>query len=263
MEGIEIRRLYGDARWARGGVALDRNIRWFLIALALVAIGLVGSNVVLYLGRFGLGQSGLAVPPLLDLDQERNLPTYFSALALTVLAWLALRIGRLRRRTRSSDSKLWFVMAGALFYVSVDEVGEFHERLTDPVREALGLSGVLYFAWVVPAIIVLVILMTVFLRFILRMESRTRFLFLLAAILYVGGALGMELVGGYFAEAGGYDNAMYVAASTVEESAEIAGILVLMYALFRQLSGPAAEGPVPAVVVAEPSTRVPVGSRRS
>jgi len=257
MEGMGIRPLFGDARRTRGRVALDRNVRWFLFALTLVAIGLVGSNVIVHLGLFGLGQGDLAVPVWLDLDQEGSLPTYFQALMLTTLAWLSLRIGRLRWPTHSRDSAFWFVIAGALYYVSFDEVAGLHERTTDPVREAFGLSGVLYFSWVVPALVVLVILATICLRFILQMESRMRFLFVLAAILYVGGALGMELVGGYYFERDGFGTPMYTAAALVEESAEIAGILVLMYALFSQLGASVAVEPVPSTSITDPSTRVP------
>lgn len=230
-----MRRSDGRAFRVRGGNTLGPHIRRLLIGLVSVAIGLVGVNVVFHFGRFGLGQEHLVAPALLDLDYEQNLPTYYSALMLTVGAWLSFRIGRLERSARSRDFALWFVMAGALYYVAIDEAVQFHERLTDPLREALGLSGVLFFAWVLPAIIIVAVLAMTFLGFVLRLDIRTRYLLVLAAALYVGGALGMELVGGYFFETRGHDTLIYRAVAIVEESAEIAGILVLMCALFIQL----------------------------
>jgi len=245
-----MRRSEGRAFRVRGGDTLGPHVRWLLIGLVSVAVVLVGANVVYHLGRFGLGQERLATPAFLDLDYEQNVPTYYSALMLTVGAWLSFRIGRLERYARSRDFALWFVMAGALYYVSIDEAAQFHERLTVPLREALGLSGVFFFAWVVPAIPIVAVLTMTFLRFILRLEARTRYLFVLAAALYVGGALGMELVGGYYAETQGSDTLIYKAVAIIEESAEIAGILVVIYALFIQLG---ASERSPTLVTREPT----------
>ena len=83
------------------------------------------------------------------------------------------------------------------FYASLDEALSFHEGLSIPVRDALDVSGVLYFAWVIPYGIAVLILGAACLRFVLRLDRATRNLFIVAGALYVGGAVGFELIGGW------------------------------------------------------------------
>ena len=57
------------------------------------------------------------------------------------------------------------------------------------------------------------------------------YLFVVAGIIYVGGALGVEAVSGLWAERHGEDNLVYMTISTVEELMEMIGIIVFIHAL--------------------------------
>ncbi len=216
-------------------VALAVNARRFLRVVGYAAITVVLLNVVFHIVRYGMGYDGIGVLDQFDLDSERNLATYFSAAVLLTLAGLLVAIGRIEHRRGSRDAGYWFLLAAALLYVSIDEATGLHGGVTGPLRETFGLSGVFYFAWVIPATIDLAVFGIVCIRFFLRLDTRTRRLFTLSALLYVGGALGMELVGGYYFDAHGGENPVYSAIVTVEETLEIAGMLVFLYALLDRV----------------------------
>lgn len=55
----------------------------------------------------------------------------------------------------------------------------------------------------------------------------------MAATLYLGGAIGVEMAGGRYAELHGTNNWTYSMIVTVEESLEIAGLIVFIWALLK------------------------------
>lgn len=73
-------------------------------------------------------------------------------------------------------------------------------------------------------------------RFLLHLPFRSRMLFLTSAVVYVGGALGMEMVGGWYAQNYGSGNLSYVAIATLEETLEMLGVVIFIYALLRYLA---------------------------
>ena len=95
----------------------------------------------------------------------------------------------------------------------------------------MDLSGPFYFAWVVPAAILLFIFAALFARFALALPYKTRGLFGLAAVIYVGGALGIEMIGAAQASANGTNNLSYALVTIVEESLEMVGLVTFFYAL--------------------------------
>src|SRR5690606_42073042 len=104
----------------------------------------------------------------------------------------------------------------------------FLERLSETMRALLGGDGLglLYFAWVVPGIALVVVLAMVFFRFLLHLPAKVALAFVLSAALYLGGAIGLELVGGRFAELHGMRSLTYRMIATVEEALEMAGAIL-------------------------------------
>lgn len=162
---------------------------------------------------------------------EINFPSYFSALLLLACAALLGVIGSLRRRAGAPYARHWQVLAAIFVYLSVDEATALHEMLVRPLRRGLDLSGFLRFSWVVPAAILVLILALVYVRFVWALPARSRWLFVLAGALYVGGALGFEMIGGRIDEAFGATGVLYHAVSAAEEALEMAGTIIFIYAL--------------------------------
>ena len=57
----------------------------------------------------------------------------------------------------------------------------------------------------------------------------------MAGAVYVGGAIGMEMIGGFYQDVYGYD-LTYVLLQTIEEVGEMLGIVIFIYALCYYLS---------------------------
>ena len=122
-----------------------------------------------------------------------------------------------------------------LAYVSVDEVTTIHEWGIDPLRRLLGVGGLLYHAWVIPAAAGLVLVGVMYARFFWHLSARWKKLFLLSALLYVGGALGVESIGGWYVAQHGV-TFTYSMIVSVEEALEMIGTVVFVYALLDYLA---------------------------
>lgn len=169
----------------------------------------------------------------LDLNEEKNLPTFFASIILLIAAALLLFITyqEVQRHTDKKYYKFsWGLLAGVFFYLSIDEYASIHERLTPEMHRLGTFTGWLYHAWVIPAFTGVVILGLFFLKFIMSLPYKTRNQFIFAAILYIGGSLGMELLGSQYIYYQGKD-LNYALLTTIEETLEMFGVAYFIYAL--------------------------------
>lgn len=173
---------------------------------------------------------------LFHLDGEGNAPAWFSSMALLVAASLLGVVAHACRQAQAPYARHWTGLALVFFALSLDEAASIHEISVQPLREALHAGGVLYFAWVVPATVFVAAMALAYLRFIRDLPAPTRRGVLVAAILYVGGALGMELPGGWIAEAQGSNTLLYHLVITVEELLEMAGVIVFIRVLASHIA---------------------------
>ncbi len=208
-------------------------------ALGMAAVGLVALSTVGQILKHGFAVEHFArAIRFVHVDAERNLPTYFSAHLLLVAAALLGFIAWWHHHRREPGVKHWAVLSGGFALMAVDELVTLHERLIAPTRALLGGNdlGVFYFAWVLPAGLLVAVLALFYFRFWLRLPSPTRGRTLLAAALYLGGCIGCELIGGGYAERVGQENLTYVAITTLEESLEMAGAIVFIGTLLDYLA---------------------------
>jgi hypothetical protein len=212
--------------------------RSFAHAMGVVIVVLVCANIARLILRFGFGYDYLmGLGDLLDFHQEGNIPTFFSV-SLALFSVILLTIIAIDARHRASpDARYWFVLAGGFLFLAYDEAFQVHEKLMAPMSALLGesRSNLLHFSWVVPAGIAVILAIMYFLRFLLRMPIATRRRLLTAGMLFVGGAIGLELIGGaYFASYG--DTLGYHLLVMVEEGLEMAGLATLIYALLGHMA---------------------------
>jgi len=125
--------------------------------------------------------------------------------------------------------------------MSFDEASSVHERLMATLRDVLAdahlvervdgevVFGVLYYAWVVVGVPIVLVLGG-FLRDLPRPAGQH---FVLAAAVYLSGAIGCELLGGRQAEQHGRENWTYTLISTGEETLEMLGIIIFIWAPLR------------------------------
>jgi hypothetical protein len=169
-------------------------------------------------------------------DAENNLPTFFSTLLLLISSVLAFVVSRAKALQRDPFTLHWRGIALVFFLLSIDEAASFHELLINPLRTMYGLTGFLWFGWVIAGAAFVLAFAVVYWRFLWHLAPPARRLMLIAGGLYVGGALVMEMVGGYvFLNFPQPNHLPYMVVMTLEESMEIAGVLVLIHALLQQV----------------------------
>lgn len=207
-------------------------------ALAAIAFILVLCSIAGQLSTYLAGHGRLlGLVRLFYVDVEQNIPTAFATLLLFFAAILLTVITVLERKQPDSQMFYWSILSFGFMFMAFDEAWSFHERLDNVVRPFLenGNIGIFYHAWVVPGLALTFVLALFFLRFLFRLSPKMRYRFLMAGGLYLGGALGVELIGGYYAELHGYRNLTYSMIVTVEESLEMAGAIVFIWALLRYI----------------------------
>lgn len=211
-------------------LAPERVANWLLlIAAILLFVGITA----FYL-RFGVAshyEYSDTFMALFDLDSESNVPTWFSSVLLLANASLLALIAFAAFRVRDRWRWYWCGLALVFVYLSMDETAMLHERAVVPLREMFHLSGPLYFAWVIPAMVCLVVFACIYLRFALALPPKTFLYFGFAALFYVGGALGMEMVASNYVSQFGSGNFLYGLMVIIEESLEVFGQVVFFYAL--------------------------------
>jgi hypothetical protein len=108
-----------------------------------------------------------------------------------------------------------------------------HEATSSMIRGALGVSdeGALSQAWILLAAPLVLLFALVYLRFLLHLPARIRLLTVAAGCTYVAGALGMEVPGAYVRAVHGSDTFVYAVMTTIEESLEMLGAVLFLYAM--------------------------------
>ena len=207
--------------------------------LGAVAVLLVLASIAGQLAKFVLGHEYLeGLVPLFYVDNEFNIPTLFSVLLMLFSAVLLAVITLLSGRRRAPHVSKWAILSIGFFLMACDEGLQYHERLILPIRALLGDSdlGIYYFAWVIPGIALVLVSALFFMRFLLHLPTATRLRFMMAATLYIGGVIGMELFAGRLTE---LDSEVHTSRAfflplmitTVEESLEMAGVIIFIWAL--------------------------------
>jgi hypothetical protein len=202
-------------------------------ALAVIAFVLLLADIALQLSKFLLGHDSLrGLVRLFDLDDERNVPTFFSALLMIIAASLLAIIARLSAQQKSRDASKWIILSLGFLYISYDDAFMLHEKLNAPLRALLGPDlGFFYHTWVIPGIALVLALGLFFGRFLMNLPGATRLRFLLAATVYLVGAIGFEMIGGNYRESHGVDNLAYKLIASVEEVLEMTGLILFIHAL--------------------------------
>ncbi|RUR83400.1 hypothetical protein ACF3DV_15570 [Chlorogloeopsis fritschii PCC 9212] len=173
---------------------------------------------------------------LFNVDEETNIPSLYSAYALLVCSILLFLIASAKKIAGEAYISHWKSLSFIFMALSLDEFMSFHERLIEPLQNSLNTSGFLYYAWVIPGTIFVLIFLLAFLRFITTLPTKIKRLFIIAGTIYVSGAIGMEMLGGYYTNLYGEKNIIYAILTTIEEFLEMLGIVIFIYALMSYIS---------------------------
>jgi hypothetical protein len=202
--------------------------RWLLlIVTVLVALSIAGQSAKYHFAHPQLKGSVSAF----YVDYESNVPTWYSSCALLAAATLLAGIATVKTVGGDRFRRHWWMLAVVFAALSGDEVAGFHELPVDAMRETYGLSGALYYPWVILGAAFLLLIAASAWRMVWSLPRRTRALFFVAAGIFVGGALGVEMLSGIQASRHGEENFLYSMIVTVEELCEMLGVVVFIHAL--------------------------------
>ncbi|MEG4483795.1 hypothetical protein [Microcoleus sp. D2_18a_B4] len=173
---------------------------------------------------------------LFNLDREINYPSWYSSFTLLFCGILLGIIASAKKKEGDRYFGHWKALGFMFVFFCLDEILSLHEILIiNDLRKALDLGGIFYFIWVIPGAIFVGVTGLTYLKFLRHLPRKTRNFFLLAGSIYVGGALGMEMVCGYYADAVGQRNLIYGLMASVEEILEMVGVIVFIYALLSYI----------------------------
>jgi hypothetical protein len=207
--------------------------------LTLSCIALVTASIATELLKYWGGHAyAYGLVSRFYVDDEQNLPTMFSVFILGAAAVLLALIASRKGRELDPYTTRWKVLAIGFTYMSIDEGADIHEMAVVPVRHLLGDGhlGIFYFAWVIPFGLIVAGLAIYFLQFLWSLPRPTAVRFIVAASVFLGGALGLELIGGWYADLHDKDNVGYMLLATIEETLEMAGIILFIRALLAYMT---------------------------
>jgi len=176
------------------------------------------------------------LPRLFDLAGEGNLAAYWSTACLLFGAALLALVAVETRRLGRPFVRHWFVLAAAFLFLSLDEAAQIHEGVIARIWvEHFGRGhGIFYYVWYLPILPVVAIAFLLYLPFLRHLERRFLLRVVAAGALYLGGAVGGDMVESWIVDAGRSDAT--VATQLVEESLEIGGATLFDYALLSLLA---------------------------
>lgn len=213
----------------------QRTLRFLLLVISILAIASLSVQFgIYYLPDYPLKN---ILSGLFFFDNEANVPTMYSVLTLLFCAIFLGCIASVKKINKEPHINHWIALSIIFLFLSVDEFVSLHEKLNEALQTGLNLRGFLYYAWVIPGAAFAFAFLLIFTRFLIHLPRQTRRLFLLAGGFYISGALGVEMIGGYYASLTGSKNSMiYAIIVTVEESLEMLGIAVFIYSLLHYVS---------------------------
>jgi hypothetical protein len=209
--------------------------------LAAVAGALVVVHLVLMIIHYRWHE----VPELLknqfDLDEEQNIPNWYSSAILLLSSGLLLAIANAKKRTRDRHTLYWYVLCVGFALMSLDEEAGIHETI----------NTIIEITWAIPGAVLVGIIGLAFIPFLIRLPARTRWWFVASGAVYVGGAVGMEIATDrLFLTKHTPDTLSYAFLTAVEEGMEMFGVVLFIRALLAYMR--AEEGvPVQVMVRAE------------
>lgn len=148
---------------------------------------------------------------LFDLDEENNLPTWFSSFLLlnnSVVMYL------FKKMDAGKSQFHWYLLSVGFLILSIDEVAGMHESIHTAID----------FNWVYLGVVLVSILGLIFIPFLLSLDRPLAILFIVSGLIYVSGVLGVELLSEDMDE----DSMAYGFATALEEGLEMMGALLFL-----------------------------------
>lgn len=213
------------------------NQRLVVLLMTIIAVGIViMSAFVSPLGdellekKASLSYNSMSDPSrIFSVDQEANIPTWFTGAVALYLAMIAAMIASVVK-SQGNPAWPWRGISIMGVYIAMDEVAGLHELAIDPIRQNWDIGPWLYQAWVIPAIALVVLISIIYSRFLWKLPMYSKFYLIVGGIIYVAGAIAVESMGGFILSTQGLSD-WYVQLSHIEEFMEMMGLIIIVHSL--------------------------------
>ncbi len=193
--------------------------RKFLGLLATTIVVLVGVHLVLNWYSYHVDELPWLLVQLFELDEENNLPTWFSSFLLLSNAAVLFVAAQ-----ESSEHRFhWRLLSAGFLLLSIDEVAGLHETFHTSIDSN----------WTIYAAVLVAIVGLSFVPFLLSLPRKLAVGFIVSGGLYLGGALLVEWLSRDMDE----DTFGYAMAVALEEGLEMTGAWLFLMLNVNRLKG--------------------------
>ena len=230
-------------------IKIPLSAKKIAVLLAVCILGLIAAHILGQYYKNFIPNDGflLRIIDKFDLDLEKNnLLTWYQSSTLLLSAFLLAVIAFVKKNKQEIDVRYWVFLSLTFLFLSADEAGSIHEQMSMLLRKVFDLHGFLFLSWVIPAAMAVLILFAAYSKFLFRLPNATRWLFIIAGFVYLGGALGIDMINANNLEANhfiatnpeivGATRFNYALLTALEEFLEMSGIVIFIYALVTQLN---------------------------
>jgi hypothetical protein len=166
---------------------------------------------------------------------DNNLETWYSSMLLLGCALLLGVIASAVRRQAAGGWIPWAALAITFVGLSIDDLCRFHEMMSDPMDLLFEYPGPLHYSWVIPGAVFVTVFAAVFARFLKRLPPRSRWSFIGAGALFLGGALGMEMILGIETKSHGSSSLTFDLLVSTKKLMQLLGSTAFLYALLAHV----------------------------
>ena len=192
--------------------------------LSIIASLLLFEHGLMYTWHYLVQSVPWYVLQFFDVDEENNLPTWFSGFNLLVATTF---LGILLRDKQSKNDPMagrWKVLFIGFFFLSIDEIAGIHETINSVITPT----------WAYGGAAISFILLIYFLSFLKSLPRETMLGFFFAGVIFVAGSVGMEFVGDPMLS----NSLAYKYSTMIEEGMEMFGIILFTWTLLRYMDHP-------------------------
>ena len=212
--------------------------KYSFILLAIIGI-LLALNIISYLNAY---YNDLATDTFFyrkfNFDKEKNFPSIFSSSLHFISSILLFIIGYIHPKIRTKRY-FWFSLSFLFLFLGLDELLRIHEAIGRSIDPFIERSGIFFYSWIIPYTILLIILAFLFIKPVLQLPRKTLINFIIAGVIFVGGAVGFEVITGLYVDYTNSENLVInfipqvFVLYTIEELLEMIGITFFIYELLR------------------------------
>ena len=200
-------------------IQIRLNTSKYLLFLLCTVLFLLATHTALYIYNYSVAELPWLLLQLFDLDEEYNLPTWFSSFLLFNNALVLFVIAQ----AETTKQKIyWQVLAAGFLLLSIDEVAGMHES----INTAFEIN------WAIPAGILALIIGAAYVPFLLALPRQRAALFIAAGTLFISGSIIIELL----SEDMESESLPYMLAVAVEEGCEMLGAWLFLAVNLRHIS---------------------------